>query len=62
MFFKALELSFRDLLSSFLLKDELHQLRKEGSYNASRIFFTLLRWRINLFVSLDVPKVAVANA
>jgi hypothetical protein len=46
----------------FLLKDVLHQLRKEGSYNVSRNVLHLVEME-NLFVlPLDVPKVAVANA
>jgi hypothetical protein len=62
MFLKLFELSFRDLLLflKFLLKDVLHQLRKEEVI--VEFFFTLFRWRINWFASLEVPKVAVANA
>jgi hypothetical protein len=44
----------------FLLKDVLHQLRKEGSYSRNVLHLVEME---NLFgFSLDVPKVAVANA
>jgi hypothetical protein len=46
----------------FLLKDVLHQLRKEGSYNVSRNVLHLGDGESIWFASLDVPKVAVANA
>jgi hypothetical protein len=50
MFSKLFELSFRDLLLflKFLLKDVLHQLRKEGSYNVSRNVLHLVEME-NLF-------------
>jgi hypothetical protein len=61
IFSKLFELSFRAYFSleSFLL-GRASPVEKGGSYNVVETFFTLLME--NLFGSLDVPKVAVANA
>jgi hypothetical protein len=60
-YFQLFELSFRAYFSllSFLL-GRASPVEKGGSYNVVETFFTLEME--NLFGSLDVPKVAVANA